>query len=44
MVGSAREGVWADDPDLRAFRQLIEDLQARGPSLARRRGTASAPG
>jgi hypothetical protein len=29
-----REGVWANNPDLVAFRQLVEELAARGPSLA----------
>jgi hypothetical protein len=34
-----RKGVWRDDPDIRAFWALVEELRARGPAVARRKGT-----
>lgn len=29
-----RDGVWASDPDIAGFRRVVDELQARGPSLA----------
>lgn len=33
-----REGIWASDPDIRAFRQLVEDLPARETAPASPKG------